>query len=154
MCSPRPHRLHRSAIRSLPRSLPSAEGYGASYLSLKPWEADYKATLAGIESPMRAGKDTPEDDRLDVLVTLVQAYETVHHPIEAPGPMSAIEFRVEQLGLTRADLERLIGSSGRVSEVLNRRRRLTLRMIRRLSAALDIPADVLIQECPTDRSAA
>ena len=117
-------------------------------------EADYEAALAEIEALMHAERDTPEGDRLDVLVTLVQAYEAEHHPIEAPDPVAAIEFRMEQLGLTRADLEGLIGPSGRVAEVLNRKRPLTLRMIRRLSAALDIPAEILIQEYPTGRSAA
>ena len=99
-------------------------------------EADYGAALAEIETLMHAGRDTPEGDRLDVLATLVQAYEAEHHPIEAPDPIAAVEFRMEQLGLTRADLEGLIGPSGRVAEILN------------------IPADILIQEYPTGRSAA
>ncbi len=103
---------------------------------------------------MHAEKDTPEGDRLDVLVTLVKTEEAERHPIEAPAPISAIELRMDQLGLARTDLEALIKHGGRVSEIIDRRRPLTLRMIRRLSAALDIPADILIQEYPADRSAA
>ncbi len=112
-------------------------------------EADYKAALAEIETLMNATMGSPEGDRLDVLATLAEAYETVHVPIEAPDPISAIVFMMEQKRLSRRDLEPAIGSRARVAEVLNRRRPLTLPMIRALSRALDIPADVLIQPYET-----
>ncbi len=95
---------------------------------------------------MGARKGSPEGDRLDVLATLVEAYEERRFPIEAPDPIEAIQFRMEQMGLTRKDLEPILGSRARVSEILNRKRPLTLPMIRRLAADLKIPADVLIQE--------
>ncbi len=100
-----------------------------------------------------ADPGTPEGDRVDVLVTLIEAYEAKHHPIPAPDPIAAIEFMMEQKGLTRCDLEPAIGSRGRVSEVLTRKRPLTLPMVRALSALLEIPTDVLVQPYET-RSAA
>lgn len=112
---------------------------------------DYDAALAAISEVMDAEPGTPEGDRLDILATLVDAYEARHFPIEAPDPVAAIRFRMEQLGLTRKDLEPLIGSRGRVSEVLSGKRRLSLDMIRRLHAELNIPASVLIQD-PSARS--
>ena len=116
-------------------------------------DTDYEATLAEIDGLMNAEPDTPEGDRLDVLTTLVEAYETKYFPIDAPDPIDAILFRMEQLELKRKDLEPLIGSRGRVSEVLSGRRNLTLPMIRKLSAQLSIPAEVLIRE-PRSRPAA
>lgn len=107
---------------------------------------DYDAALAAIGELMDAEPGTPDGDRLDVLATLVNAYEARHFPIEAPDPLAAIRFRMEQLGLTRKDLEPLIGTRGRVSEVLSGKRRLSLDMIRRLHAELNIPASVLIQD--------
>ena len=112
-------------------------------------EADYKAALAEIETLMNATMGSPEGDRLDVLATLAEAYETAQVPIEAPDPISAIVFMMAQKQLSRRDLEPAIGSRARVAEVLNRRRPLTLPMIRALSRALDIPADVLIQPYET-----
>ena len=112
-------------------------------------EADYKAALAEIETLMNATMGSPAGDRLDVLATLVEAYEAVHLPIAAPDPVSAILFMMEQKQLSRRDLEPAIGSRARVAEVLNRRRPLTLPMIRALSRALDIPADVLIEPYET-----
>ncbi len=112
-------------------------------------EQDYQTALAAIGDLMDAEPDTPEGDRLDVLVTLVDAYEARHFPMEAPDPVAAIRFRMEQLGLTRRDLEPLIGARGRVSEVLSGKRRLSLDMIRKLHAQLKIPASVLIQD-PTE----
>ena len=112
-------------------------------------EADYKAALAEIETLMNATMGSPEGDRLDVLATLVEAYEAVHLPIAAPDPVSAILFMMEQKQLSRRDLEPAIGSRARVAEVLNRRRPLTLPMSRALSRALDIPGDVLIQPYET-----
>jgi HTH-type transcriptional regulator/antitoxin HigA len=108
-------------------------------------KADHKAALAEIERLWGAGIRTPEGDRLDVLVTLVEAFESKHFNIELPDPIAAIEFRMEQEGLKRADLEEMIGSRGRVAEVLNRKRNLSIEMIRRLHDELGIPAQVLIQ---------
>jgi HTH-type transcriptional regulator/antitoxin HigA len=116
-------------------------------------ERDYERVLKLIDQLMDARPNTPDGDRLDVLVTLADAWECRHHPIEAPDPVEAIRFAMEQRGLTRRDLEPLIGTRARVAEVLNGKRKLTLAMIRKLHAALGIPADVLIRE-PAPRSAA
>jgi HTH-type transcriptional regulator/antitoxin HigA len=111
-------------------------------------DADYKAALRQISTLMEADPEpgTPEGDRLDILATLVQAYEAGHFPIGAPDPIEAIKFRMEQSGLTVKDLEPIIGRSNRVYEVLNRKRPLTLAMIRRLHRSLGISAEVLIAE--------
>jgi len=116
-------------------------------------KAAYRAALKEAERLWDAEPGTPDGDRVDVLVTLIEAYEATHCPIPAPDPIAAIEFMMEQKGLTRRDLEPAIGSRGRVSEVLNRKRPLTLPMVRELSALLHIPAEVLIQPYDT-RSAA
>lgn len=108
-------------------------------------DRDYRRALKEIDALIDARANTPEGDRLDVLVTLVEAWEAKHHPIEAPNPVDAILFAMEQRGLSRPDLEPFIGSRARVSEVLNHKRSLTLAMIRRLHAGLGIPAEVLIQ---------
>jgi len=108
-------------------------------------EADYQAALAEIERLFGAAPNTPEGDRLDVLTTLVQAYEEQHYYIPAPDPVEAIKYYMESRGLSRGDLEPYIGSRTRVADVLNRKRSLTLDMIRRLNTGLGIPADVLIQ---------
>ena len=110
-----------------------------------PGEADYDNALAEIEGLMDALPGTREGARLDVLVTLVEAYEERHWPIDAPDPIAAIRARMEQRGLRQKDLEPLIGTRGRVSEVLSGKRSLTLPMIRRLSAELDLSADILVQ---------
>jgi HTH-type transcriptional regulator/antitoxin HigA len=102
-------------------------------------EADHQAALAEIATLMDAKMGTSEGDRLDILVTLVEAYETAHIPIEAPDPISAIVFMMEQKQFSRRDLEPAIGSRARVAEVLNRRRALTLPMIRRLSHSSRYP---------------
>jgi HTH-type transcriptional regulator / antitoxin HigA len=107
--------------------------------------ADHRLALAQIERLMHARKGTPEGDRLDVLATLVEAWELRHVPIDAPDPIAAILFMMEQKGLARRDLEPAIGSRARVAEILNRRRALTLPMIRALSRLLDLPADILVQ---------
>jgi HTH-type transcriptional regulator/antitoxin HigA len=114
-------------------------------------EADHKATLKEIVTLMESDPDlgTPDGDRLDVLVTLVQAYEAKHTPIGPPDPVEAIKFRMAQSGLSVKDLEPIIGKSNRVYEVLNRKRPLTLAMIRRLHRTLGIPAEVLIAETVT-----
>jgi HTH-type transcriptional regulator/antitoxin HigA len=116
-------------------------------------KADHRAALKEVERLWDATPGTPDGDRVDVLVTLIEAYEAKHTPIPAPDPIAAINFMLEQKGMTRRDLEPAIGSRGRVSEVLNRKRPLTLPMVRALSTLLDIPADVLAQAYPT-RSAA
>jgi len=108
-------------------------------------EEDYDAALAEVEKLWNAQVDTPEGDKLDVLITLIEAYEAKHHPISLPDPIEAILFRMEQSGLERKDLEPYIGRSGRVSEVLNRKRPLTLEMIRKLWNGLHIPLESLIQ---------
>ena len=116
-------------------------------------EADYRAALREAEHLWDAEPGTPEGDQVEVLSTLIEAYEAKHHPIPAPDPIAAILFMMEQKRLTRRDLEPAIGSRSRVSEILNRRRPLTLPMVRALSGLLNIPIDVLVQPYDT-RSAA
>lgn len=111
-------------------------------------EADNELTLAEIERLFEAKPDTPEGDRLEVLVTLVEAYEDQHYSIPLPDPIEAIEYYMESRGLKRRDLEPFIGTRARVSEILNRKRPLTLTMIRKLHTGLGISADVLIQPVP------
>lgn len=114
-------------------------------------EADYLAALRDIEELMTAGPDTPEGDRLDVLVTLVEAYERNHFPMDLPDPVEAIKFVMEQRGLEIKDLEPMIGRRNRVYEVLARKRGLTLTMVRKLHRDLGIPADSLISSSTDDR---
>ncbi|MES9882326.1 MAG: transcriptional regulator [Sedimenticola sp.] len=111
-------------------------------------EQDYDAALAQVEALWGAPVDTSEGDRLDVLITLIEAYESKHHPIDPPDPIDAILFRMEQAGLEHKDLEPFIGGRGRVSEILNRKRPLTLNMIRNLWRGLHIPLESLIQDDP------
>ena len=108
-------------------------------------EADYQAAMEEIGRLFDAAPDTPEGDRLEVLTTLVEAYEEKHFAIPLPDPVEAIKYYMKSRGLTRRDLESYIGSRGRVSEILNRKRSLSIEMIRRLHAGLGIPAEVLIQ---------
>lgn len=108
-------------------------------------EADYEAALAEVEQLFEAVPGTPEGDRLEILTTLVEAYEEKHYPIPLPDPIEAIYYYLESRGLSRRDLEPYLGSRARVSEVLNRKRPLSLEMIRRLNNGLRIPAEVLIQ---------
>src|SRR5947207_9158786 len=108
-------------------------------------EADYRAALIEVESLWDAEPGTPEGDQAEILSILIEAYEAKHHPIPAPDPIAAILFMMEQKGLTRRDLEPIIGGRTRVSEILNRRRPLTLQMVRALSTLLNIPIDVLVQ---------
>jgi len=107
---------------------------------------DYRAALKTIESLMAARANTPEGDRLDVLTTLVEAYERAHFPMDLPDAVEAIKFRMEQAGLTIKDLEPIIGRTNRVYEVLSRRRPLTLRMIEGLHTHLGIPAESLLKQ--------
>jgi len=109
-------------------------------------EADYKEALKRIETLMDARENTPEDDLLDVLVTLVEAYEDKHYPIDLPDPVSAIKFYMEQNGLSPEDLEPALGNLNSVKEVLNSTRPLTLDMIRKLHSLYGIPAESLIKE--------
>lgn len=106
---------------------------------------DYRRTLKEIEGLMRAKRNTPEGDRLDVLVTLFEAWEAKHYPMDLPDPVEAIKYHMEQGGLDPKDLVPFIGSRNRVYEVLNRKRPLTLRMISRLHKGLGIPAESLIK---------
>lgn len=107
-------------------------------------DSDHESALKRIQALMSAEAGTEEGDELDVLATLVDAYEAKHFPIDTPDPIEAIRFRMEQTGLERKDLEPLIGSRARVSEVLNKRRGLSLKMIRALHKELDIPLEALI----------
>ena len=116
-------------------------------------KADHRAALKEIEALMTAERNTPEGERLDVLVTLVEAYENKHHPLDLPDPVEAIKFRMEQKAMTPKDLVPMIGRINRVYEVLSRRRPLTLAMIHRLHRDLGIPAESLIKQ-PEKRRAA
>ena len=107
-------------------------------------QRDHAQALREVERLWGARSGTPEADKLEILVTLVDAYEAKHHPIDPPDPIDAIRFRMEQMGLTRSDLIDIIGSRARVSEVLNRKRPLTVAMIVRLREKLGISADILI----------
>jgi HTH-type transcriptional regulator/antitoxin HigA len=107
--------------------------------------AAHAAALARVESLMDAAPGSPAETELEVWSILIEKYEEEHFPVSAPAPIAAIEFRMEQLGLTRTDLLRHIPSRSKVSEVLSRRRPLSLQMIRSLHAGLRIPADVLLQ---------
>jgi HTH-type transcriptional regulator/antitoxin HigA len=108
-------------------------------------KADYKKALAEVEHLWGARSGTLEGDRLDVLATLIDVYESEHYPMDQPDPIEAIKFRMEQQGLSRKDLEPIIGTRTRVAEVLNRRRSLSISMIRRLHDRLGISAEVLIR---------
>ncbi len=124
-------------------------------MELKPirTKADYKAALETIASLLDSPVGSREAGTLEVLSLLVEAYEEEHHPIGPPDPIEAIKFRMEQMGLTRRDLEPYLGSRARVSEVLNRKRPLSVEMIRRLNAGMGIPAEILIQPYKTGRAA-
>ena len=108
-------------------------------------KADYEAALAEVERLWGAKSGTSRGDRLDVLATLIDAYEERQYPFTPPDPIEAIKFRMEQQGLTRKDLEGMIGTRTRIAEVLSRKRGLSVAMIRRLHEKLGIPAEVLIQ---------
>lgn len=120
-------------------------------IDLKPIrnEADYEAALMEIERLWGAESGTPDGDRLDVLATLVEVYEAKAYPMDPPDPVEAIKFRMEQQGLTRKDLEPIFGTRNRTSEVLNRKRGLSIEMIRQLHDRLGIPAEILIRPTST-----
>ncbi len=107
-------------------------------------ESDYEQALSEVEKLWGAEEDTKKGDKLDILLVLIDNYENEHHPIDPPDPIDAIIFRMEQMNLSRKDLEKYIGPRGRVSEVLNRRRSLSLNMIRNLHSQLHIPLESLI----------
>jgi HTH-type transcriptional regulator / antitoxin HigA len=113
---------------------------------------DYESALKEVARLWGAKSGTRDGDRLDVLATLVEAYEEEHYPIDPPDPIEAIKFRMDQQGLTRRDLEGIIGTRTRIAEVLNRKRGLSVEMIRRLHERLGIPAEILIR--PTRKDAA
>lgn len=117
-------------------------------------EAEYRTALALADALFDAEPGTPEGERLDDLITRIEAYEDAHFPIEPSDPIDVIRVRMEEKKLRPRDLEVMIGSRARVSEILSRKRALTLPMIRRLSKGLDIPAEVLIQEIKLERSSA
>ena len=123
-------------------------------MNIKPIKtrADHRAALKEIEALMMAKRNTPEGERLDVLVTLVEAYERKHYAIDLPDPVEAIKFAMEQRGLSVKDLVPMIGAPNRIYEVLNRKRPLSLKMIWRLHKNLGIPAESLIR--PMEESAA
>ncbi len=106
---------------------------------------DHELAMAEIECLWGAASGTPEGDRLDVLATLIDAYEAQQFPMDPPDPVDATKFRMEQQGLKRKDLEGLIGSRGRIAEVLDRKRALSIAMIRKLHSELGIPAEILIR---------
>lgn len=107
---------------------------------------DHAQALKRIEALMPAKANTPQGDELDILVTLVEAYEAKHYAIAAPDPIVAIQHRMEALGMQRKDLEPMLGSKSRVSEVLNRKRKLTMEMVRNLHEGMQLPAEALIQD--------
>jgi HTH-type transcriptional regulator / antitoxin HigA len=107
-------------------------------------EKDYNDSIKRIEELWGAKKDTPQGDELDLIATLVESYEMKHYPIAPPDPVDAIKFRMEQMDMTRADMVKYLGSQSRVSEVLSRKRKLTLSMVKSLYKGLKIPAEILL----------
>ena len=120
-------------------------------MNIKPikTQEDYTTTLSQIESLMDAKPNTPQMDELEVLTTLVEAYEEQHYAIDAPDPIEAIKFRMEQEGLKQKDLVSIVGSKSRVSEILNKKRKLTIEMIRNLHKQLHIPIESLFLDYKT-----
>jgi len=116
-------------------------------------KSDYQSALKEIETLMAAKSRTPKGDRLEVLVTLVEAYEAKHFPLDLPDPVEAIKFAMESKGLTAKDLAPMIGRANRVYEILNRKRPLTLKMIWELHRKLGIPAESLVRPSKTNRAA-
>lgn len=107
-------------------------------------EQDYQYSLNRIEKLWGAKRDTPNGDEFDLLCTLVESYEISHYPIPPPDPIDAIKFRMEQMDLSKTDMAKYLGSQSRVSEILNRKRKLTLKMVKILYNELKIPADILL----------
>ena len=125
-------------------------------MTIKPLqtEQDYQAALADIEQLWQAEAGSADTDKLEVLSLLVEVYEKAHYPIAAPDPIEFLQYIMQARGLTRKDLEPYIGARGRVSDIINRVRPLSLDMIRRLAEGLDLPANVLIQDYPLQARAA
>lgn len=115
-------------------------------------EADYEAALERIETLMDAAPETPEEDELGVLALLVETYEKEHYPMEMPTSLEAIEFFMDQNGLTKTDMVQYFGSPSKVSEVLNGKRALSKTMIRKLMEGLGIPAELLLEVQPCSRA--
>ncbi|MCD6224528.1 MAG: helix-turn-helix domain-containing protein [Deltaproteobacteria bacterium] len=113
-------------------------------------ESDYNTALSEIEKLMGADVNTPEGDKLDILSTLVEAYEEKHYPVDPPDPIEAIIHQMECQSITRKDLEQYLGTRARVSEILNRKRSLSLQMIRKLQKGLGISAEILIKASSGD----
>jgi len=109
-------------------------------------EQDYNLALERLEIIFHAEIDSPEGDEAEVLSILIEKYEEKHYPIAMPDPIEAIKFKMEQMGMKQKDLAEIVGFTSRVSEILNRKRKLTLSMIRKLNRALHIPTEVLVQE--------
>jgi HTH-type transcriptional regulator/antitoxin HigA len=109
-------------------------------------EKDYDQALTRLDTIFHAEVDTPEGDEAEVLSILIEKYEDQHYPIGMPDPIEAIKFRMEQMGMKQKDLAEVVGFTSRVSEILNRKRKLTLNMIRKLSSTLQIPTEVLVQD--------
>lgn len=109
-------------------------------------EADYEEALVRLKSIFHAEANSVNGDEAEVLSILIEKYEEEHYPIGMPDPIEAIKFRMEQMGMNQKDLVEIIGFTSRVSEILNRKRKLTLSMIRKLHTALKIPTEVLVQE--------
>ena len=124
-------------------------------MNIKPIKSqkDYRAALRQVESLMDAAADSAEGDKLDVLVTLIEAWERKHFPLDLPDPIDAVKFQMEQAGLSPRDLVPMIGQLNRVYEVLNRKRPLTLRMIWNLHEQLRIPLESLIKPPESSRAA-
>jgi HTH-type transcriptional regulator / antitoxin HigA len=109
-------------------------------------EVEYKQALVRLEQIFDSGPGTPEGDELDLLSLLIDNYEKIHYPIDLPDPVEAIKFRMEQLNYNAKDLANVIGFRSRVSEILSKKRKLSLNMIRSINKRMHIPTDVLIQE--------
>jgi HTH-type transcriptional regulator/antitoxin HigA len=124
-------------------------------MNIKPIKNDDDLTSAVLRmrSLRGAQPNTPEGDEIEILAALVEAYEEKHHAIEAPDPIEAIKFRMDQMGLKDADLTEFVGQRSRVSEVLNKKRALSLKMIRNLNQGLNIPLDALVKDYPLEREA-
>jgi HTH-type transcriptional regulator/antitoxin HigA len=116
-------------------------------MNIKPikTEQDYQEALQRLEVIFDSKKGSPEGDELEILGVLIEKYESVHFPIGLPDPIEAIKFRMEQMGYTQSDLVNIIGLKSRVSEILNKKRKLTLAMIRKIHLALNIPTEILVQ---------
>lgn len=116
-------------------------------MNIKPikTEEDYNAALERLEFIFDAVPGTPESDELEILGILIEQFEKEHYPIDLPDPIEAIKFRMEQMGYTQSDLAEIIGQKSRASEILNRKRKLSLEMIRQISNKLHIPTDILVQ---------